>query len=256
MIRFATEDDTIQDLMRLCRAASVSACRIGTLFRLYGGYDDIARFWVGYDGNEPYCAVSLYGGCMTVQLCGSASDELREFVLFISPQTVFCEKPLFPDIPPGITGQIMRLSDRTQKKPQGKARVVSGYEEIQTGRLYELLQKCRCEDIMVPAYEEFTEGVCRFQRSGAARCSLAEAGDEILSFAMTQFLTDSAAIVGSVCTAPKSRGKGLGSSCVSALCAALGDREIFIIRSPERNESFYRRLGFENSGKIFVYRLS
>lgn len=247
MIRFVDSESLGSELMRLTASGGAAACRIGSLFLSYGKYDEIARFWVGFDGDEPYCAVSLFGGCATVLVRkGHDLSELRDFLRLLSPLSVAAEADIFPEAQRRETLSVMRLvSPAAAVRP---ARVLSGYCDIPCREIYELLQLCRCEDIIPPPYEDFVSALTGFQKRGTPFCSITEDRGTITSFAMTQAVTDSAAIIGSVCTLPDMRGQGLGGAAVLSLSAALGDREIFVICDRERNGGFYKKMGFEELG--------
>ncbi|MDE7124489.1 MAG: GNAT family N-acetyltransferase, partial [Eubacterium sp.] len=54
-------------------------------------------------------------------------------------------------------------------------------------------------------------------------------------------------------TKPEFRKMGYGSALVSAMCCDFNGT-VYLMRENGRNESFYKKLGFENIGKWRIYK--
>lgn len=255
MIRFADDQKTRSDLKLLCSADDPSACRIYGIYDSYGKYDDIARFWVGYDDGKPYCAVSLYGGCSSVFIRdGYDIQELCAFTEHLSPDSVFSRDKLSLSYSECGTLACMSRTGAKPGKSDNSTEVFAGFCDVPVGEIYALLQSCLCEDLEVPQYDIFASELLHLQHSGYPFCSLVrDSAGNAASFAMVQYISESSAVIGAVCTSPGCRLTGLGSKCVESLISVLGSRTVYIIRFPGRNEGFYSSLGFENRGNIYIY---
>ena len=240
----------------LCRKGGAAGCRAACLFAAYSRYEAAARFWVGIGENKtPECAIALCDGCAAVCVSEAAEQtELKEFLLISGAETVFCEFPLFPDSALKQSGIIMKPGkNRLHKKDYSDVCIYSGFEELCADDVFSLLRLCECEDIILPDKTGFQLQLSLLQKLGSPYCSLIKKDGRIISFAMTVSQTENAAIAGAVCTHPEYRRQGYGKKCVGALLGALQGKEIYLMRSPDRNEHFYSSLGFENCGSFYIY---
>ncbi len=250
MIELVNENNKY-DFLQLCGGANVCACRICCLYQSYGKYSGIADFWVQYGAKEnPTAVISKYSGNITVFNTAHADiEELREFVAAIGYASVESESRLFDS---GISNVIMKLEDRSLLPADKNVSVIYNTVQPDYRKIYNLLESCREADFEVPLYEDFLLEMSHRIRHETAMFCNAEKNGEMISFAMTAALSEKAALIGSVCTKKSCRRNGIGSECIASLISVLGSRDIYIIRKECRNESFYRRLGFVNSGVIYL----
>lgn len=247
MIVLADENNK-KDIMQLCGSAAVSACRISCIMKSYGSYPDLADLWVQYsDDNKPSAAVVKYSGNITVY-CTDKADirELREFSEVIGYGAVESETELFENSEQAV---IMRKTGEISHRLPESDRVLMHTADPDYKKIYSLMKSCSGDGFEVPPYENFITEFSHRLRHNTAKFCCAEKDREIISFAMTAALSSTAALIGSVCTLPPYRKRGIGRACLSHLISGLGSREIFIIRQWGKNQEFYTGLGFEDCGK-------
>lgn len=246
MIRYVSPQDkaVAVHLEKLC--TGVCGCRILCLLQSYGQYDNLADLWLQYsDGGEITAAIIRYSGDLTAAVSAGADlPELREFIAALGAVSVQSEVSLAEDDTQAV------IMGPTEIRAPVSAITVEHFPSPKA--VYALLEQCRGEDFPVPAYEDFLLDYSHRMRHGTALCCTVMRGETAVAFAMTTALSDREAVIGSVCTAPAFRRQGIGTACVAALIDALNGRKVFIVRHPERNEAFYRRLGFENVGILYM----
>ncbi len=238
MIRLIDESNA-EILSDLCSAADFTACRIYSLFRSWYGIDKDMLFWLQYDGSgKAVAALAKSGGELTVFYTDKADmDELMEFA-----GVVGCSSIVSRDAPDG-----RKNSSAVVMKYNGNAgfkSVLPEYDEIPFTDIYRLMKSCRCDDLFVPEYEVFLPELSHCLRHGTALCNYIIADGIPVSFCMTTALSETAAVIGGVCTSPEYRRRGYGSRCIQGLIAELGSRDIFVVRDKGRNQSFYQSVGF------------
>ncbi len=232
-----------EKLKELCSCGGVCACRSICLADSYAAYPGLLEAWFQYDGNGDVCSSAVkYGGDMTVVLSEKSDiPELRDFILAAGAYSVISEVGIFPD----SSHAIIMKRKRSRTAADGRCR---HYPDVSLKDAYDLLKSCRSETFTIPQYEDFLLDASHRLRHGTAHCCALYEEEQPVSFAMTAALSETQAVIGSVCTAGEYRRRGCGSACINALCTLLGDRELFIVRAEGENKDFYRSLGFEQSG--------
>ncbi len=90
-------------------------------------------------------------------------------------------------------------------------------------------------------------------RHGTAKAYALKLDGEIISSGVLSSICDGLAILTAVRTGDSFRKMGYGSALVSAICADVS-KGVYIMRDENLNESFYKKLGFENIGKWRMFR--
>ena len=253
MIRYVDEEYK-DELARLVSGDDIFACRIACLLDSYGtGYPFLCFYVQTDDDGRAVSAVSEYYSDMTVMLTEhSDTAELSEFLPMRGFSSVLAERPLLTQLP-CEEGVIMRLADRERLfslSPCGAADIET---QPDLRELWRLLKSCEDESFRVPAYEEFLPDISHKLRHGTALCAAAVLDGRPVGAAMTVAQSSRCAVIGAVCVKKEYRRRGLGSLCIRELCSRLGGREIYIMRDRNKNEDFYRSLGFENAGGFYPY---
>lgn len=251
MIKYVDEP-LINDLKYMCVSPNIYACRIECLFDSYGLNFDNIQFWIQYNNGAPCSAISKSGADATVLLTEKSDiSEIASFLNIIGFGSVLSEKIIFDDIPynKGITMSLCEI--QTNTAPLTENYKIIYYPDL--NEVYRILCRCREIGFDVPQYEDFILDVSHRLRHGTAKCAAVSNGEKYISFAMTVAQSESCATIGAVATEKEYRRMGIGSMCVRALCRSLGERKIFIMRDKSKNEKFYGKLGFENTGKFYVH---
>ena len=246
------EDPRSRDLLMLCTAGPCG-CRIASYFACYHPFPELAQFWVCYQEDIPRCALCSAGGVLTVtdtRPGGALEEELSAFFDFHGTPV------LREDVSSGVvwhqTGEtlwpfpIMRLEDRSVSA--ARCALPDGFQAQEPVRLkdaWELVQRCFGEE--APSQEDFIGDLSHRQRRGRGAMVLLQTKNGApVSFAAAAAMTEEAALIGSVCTHPDFRRKGVGGCCVAQLLQTLAGHTVYLLRKPGEQEAFYRRLGFEN----------
>ena len=77
--------------------------------------------------------------------------------------------------------------------------------------------------------------------------------DEIVSSGIFSSIYNNDAILTSVSTVPEFRRMGYGSALVSAMICDIKGK-VYLMRDKNKNEKFYKKLGFENMGYWRMYK--
>ena len=90
-------------------------------------------------------------------------------------------------------------------------------------------------------------------RHGFAKAFTLDIGGEIVSSAIFSSIYNERAILTAVRTKPEFRGMGYGSALISSICCDFGGT-VYLMRENVKNESFYKKLGFKNTGIWRIYK--
>lgn len=90
-------------------------------------------------------------------------------------------------------------------------------------------------------------------RHGTAKAYTLNVNDTIISSGILSSIIDDYSILTGVRTDDEFRGMGYGTCLVTNICADVNGT-VYIMRDKDLNESFYKKLGFENIGKWRIYR--
>ncbi len=93
----------------------------------------------------------------------------------------------------------------------------------------------------------------RIRHNAAKAAAIVDESGEIVSSAVFASVYNGNAILTAVRTDPQMRRKGCGGSLVSSMCGSVGGT-VYLMREADKNESFYKRLGFENIGYWRMYK--
>lgn len=246
MIRRAEPAD-----MSCLRPESEASIRIRCLWEAYGSDKPFVQFWRTESGG----VIS----CMDGQAIAAVSENenFEELAAFFSLQTDWsgirtdeaCAVRLAEKWSvPVSTGVVMTPGCvfRQEKQPL--------LEQVSPRVLYPLL--AAVFGGAMPPFEAWYIDVSHRMRHGFCRTmAIAEEG-ETAACAMTVAECAGAALIGSVATQEKSRGKGYASRCVTALAAALQDEGKRVLLSPKNEPAkrLYERLGFIVCGKWGVVK--
>ncbi len=235
-------------LRRFVETDDPFACRIACLLESYGTDYDFCSFYIQYNHRErPVSALSVYYSDITVFLTvESDTEELSDFLCAKGFSSLLSGRTILKDRPAG-TGIIMKLKHSPPAGTRGDIRI-SEPERLRD--VWELLRECEADDFAVPSYEDYILDMSHKLRHGTALCITAEQDGKLTGTASALFLSKSCALIGAVAVRPESRGRGIGSLCVTELIKRLGGRSVYLMRAPEKHKDFYVRLGFEDRGKF------
>ncbi len=246
------DGNSLKSVEKLCSAGGVCACRIMCLINSYSVYDGLLQLWLQYDGSmAPTSVILKYAADMTV-LASNGTDisELKEFILAVGAASISSEIEIFEGSREDV---IMRLGEKKQIDKNDSENTFVFDNEVFLSEAYMLLKSCETEKFICPSEADFMLDTSHKIRHDQAHCCELMIKEKPAAFVMTAALTDECAVIGAVCTDPRYRNKGFGSTCIRRLIELLGSRDIYIVRAVLEHEAFYRSLGFENTGKYYTY---
>lgn len=243
---------------RFCER-DVFGTRIFSLFSVYGQNETVFKnssFFVQENDTQITAALSLTDGFGTLSCTRDADfEEIREFLLFKGFSSLQCsnisaEKLGFPVTSDGFVVRFENAfeADTSSDKSKNSSPVIlnSPYSADFKG-VYSVLCKC---DFDMPDYETWlADFSLRMRRGKSEMCTVAVDGKTVAS-ASALFITDSAVLLGAVCTLPEFRGSGYAGENVTFLAKKhLSEGRRVELLCKEKLVPFYERLGLHPVGR-------
>lgn len=223
----------------------IYSIRILSLLNAYGAKYEFAQFYrqVNENGNTT-AIISSLDKDITVSFnieCAD-SEELVQFIFVIGYASVLCDERLHVDTS-FESGVVM--------KTNRKIEIPCDYNEIdEYPYLFDLYN---FSDYDGNSFDAWYVDISHRIRHGAAKAVTLNIDDEIVSSAILSSIYKGDAVIAAVKTNPKYRKKGYGSALVSAMCFDVSG-DVYLMREKDKNESFYKKLGFENIGNWRMYK--
>lgn len=223
----------------------IYSVRILSLLNAYGCKYPFARFYRQIDDNDCVTAIfSVLDKDITLSFNSNLADkeEIIQFISVIGYDTLLCSDELHIDTS-FESGVVM--------KSNKKIEVQCDYTEIdQYPYLFDLYNFV---DYDGNSFDSWYVDISHRIRHNTAKAVTLNIDDEIISSAIFSSIYENDAIITAVKTNPKFRKMGYGSALVSSMCCDItGD--VYLMREKDKNESFYKKLGFENIGNWRIYK--
>ena len=218
--------------------------RILSLLNAYGCKYPFARFYRQVNDDGTVTAIlSVLDKDITISFAENADrDELSRFVSVIGFDSVLCDETL--EIDSCYECGIVMKTDKSIEIP-------CNFTEIdEYPHLFDLYNFIDYGEIN---FDSWYVDISHRIRHGAAKAFTLNMDEEIISSAIFSSIYKKNAILTGVQTKPEFRKMGYGSALVSAMCCDFNGT-VYLMRENGRNESFYKKLGFENIGKWRIYK--
>ncbi len=223
----------------------IYSVRILSLLNAYGCKYPFARFYRQLDDNDCVTAIfSVLDKDFTLSFNPNLADkeEIIEFISVIGFDTLLCSEELHIDIPFDY-GAVMKSSKKIE--------IQCDYTEIdEYPYLFDLYNFI---DYDGNNFDSWYVDISHRIRHNSAKAVTLNYNDEIVSSAIFSSIYNNDAIITAVKTNPKFRKLGYGSALVSAMCCDISG-DVYLMREKDKNESFYKKLGFENIGNWRIYK--
>lgn len=217
--------------------------RILSLLKAYGTAYDFASFYKQTDDNGRITAIlSRLDNDLTLSYENANTDEIIEFVTVIGFSSLLTDE-FFPFDCRYDEGVVMSAVRKNEFHMP--------YAEID--EYPKLMDLYNFEDYGTADFESWYVDVSHRIRHGCGKAYALTVNGEIASSGIFSSIYRDNAILTSVQTAPEFRGLGYGTALVSAMICDV-KKTVFLMREENKNESFYKKLGFENNGKWRMYR--
>lgn len=221
----------------------IYSIRILSLLKAYGTSYDFASFYKQTDDQGNITAIiSRLDSDLTISYLNADHTELIEFIEVIGYSSCLCN---------GLEGYQRQYDEGIIMKTIKKAEMSIPYVEIdEYPRLMDLFDFDNYESAQ---FESWYVDVSHRIRHNCAKAYALKVNDEIISSAIFSSIYNDNAILTSVQTQPEFRKMGYGSMLVSEM---IGDIRgtVYLMREKDKNESFYKKLGFENTGIWRMYK--
>lgn len=212
--------------------------RIMSLLNAYGTDYDFASFYkqINEQGNTS-AIISKLDGDFTLSTNNCADfDELKEFFSTLGYNSVLSDDKFF-------------LSDSFENgavmAAVKKSELHKSYAEID--EYPKLMDIFNTDDYDKADFESWYVDLNHRIRHGCSKAYTLNVSDEIVSSGIFSSIYKDNAVLTSVRTAPQFRRMGYGSTLVSEMICDIKNT-VFIMREANKNEDFYKKLGFKNIG--------
>ena len=172
------------------------------------------------------------GGDDSRQITG---EEALAFLRAVGPEQVFCavRNAEALGLRPQAAGDVLR-----RQVPAGEALQPPG--EVNIRELYGLLE----ETGMVEEFEPFYLDLSHKLRHGGAVALTRRQEGELAGCAVVSAISRKAAVLSAVAVGEHFRRQGMGSALVRQAEACLPGKNVYVFREKEKNQEFYRKLGY------------
>lgn len=219
--------------------------RILSLASAYGCKYPFARFYRQINADDEISAViSILDNDITLAFVEKLADknELVQFVQMLGFSSLLCDSSFAVDCK-YTSGAVMK-SDK-------KVEISCAYTAIdEYPHLFDLYNFVDYDE---NSFEAWYVDISHRIRHNAARALSLNIKDEIISSAIFSSIYNDDAVLTAVRTRPEFRGNGYASALVSAMCCDVKGT-VYLMREQDKNEGFYKRLGFENCGIWRMYK--
>jgi len=236
------KSDFIGELSPFCK--TVFGCRIQSTAAAYGLDEPFAQFWTQGE-KAAFCKLD---DVMTLDAFDDANfEEIKEFIHMSGANRLLCGSTAAEQIglPIASRGEIMTYLNSVKSGSQELFEQNPSLREI-----YALLCECETDTFLPPEFEPFYMDLSHRIRHEAAAAVGIRKGETLVSCAICVAQTADQAIVSAVATQPEQRRKGHGRAALSALLSQLKQKNIYILRAQNENETFYRDFGFTSIGQF------
>lgn len=222
----------------------IFSIRIKSLLCAYGTQYDFASFYSQKDESGHITAIisSLDGDYTVSHIKNFDNTELAAFIKSVGCTSVLSDE--FFELDSAYTqGVVMTAKTKTEMH--------LSYAEFDN--YPKLMDIFNLEDYDKKDFEYWYVDASHRIRHNCARAAALKINGEIVSSAMFSSIYEDNAILTAVNTLPEYRRLGYGSVLVSEMiCDIKGD--VYLMREEGKNESFYKRLGFVNTGIWRMYK--
>ncbi|MBW7572694.1 GNAT family N-acetyltransferase [Caproiciproducens faecalis] len=224
--------------------ATAFGCQILSAAEAYGLNEPFAQFWVQEGTGTLLCKLD---DALILDAGSPDFDELTDFIRMTGANRLLCSSAAAKQtgFPVTSTGQIMVYENAEPVQARFLFEKNPGLRDI-----YALLSACATESFTPPEFEPFYMDMSHRIRHDTAAAVGIRQGDTLVSCAVCSARTNETAVLSAVCVDPGQRCKGLGHETLSALISQLPGRRIFILRTQDENEDFYRSYGFTACGEF------
>lgn len=226
----------------------IYSLRIISLLKAYGTSYDFASFYCCFDSQENIVAIiSQLDSDFTVshtEINKDIEEEISVFIQTCGYSSVLTDNDISlfgeKNYEYGI------VMESTKKSEFNLANVV-------IDEYPKLMDIFNLENYDKWSFESWYVDLSHRIRHGTAKAYALRVNNDIVSSALFSSIYEDNAILSSVLTEPEYRGNGYATSLVSHMSCDIKGK-IYLMREQDKNERFYQKLGFKNSGIWRMYK--
>lgn len=222
----------------------IFSVKIFALLEAYGTKYPFIRFYAQKNNGIVTAVICILDNDITLSLINEIADidELREFVSVMGFSTLLCDDSF--EIDNSFDSGVIMSSDRKIELPC-RYTVVDEYPY-----LFDLFNFVDYADV---DFESWYVDISHRIRHGCAKAVTLNINGQIISSAIFSAVYKNDALLTAVQTKPEFRKSGYASALVSAMCCDVTGT-VYLMREDNKNEGFYKRLFFENTGRWRIYK--
>lgn len=224
-------------------SSDIYTIRILSLLKSYGTKYNFATFYRQVIDGRITAIISRLDNDFTLSVAdGFDNEEIVRFLCVTGYSSLLCsDKPLLSSR--YEEGVVMRCDKKHEKSMQG----------VHIDEYPKLMDLYNFVDYEGQDFKAWYVDISHRVRHKTAKAYTLNVNDEIISSGILSSIFDSSAILTAVRTSDEFRRMGYGSLLVSHIVSDVKGT-VYIMRDKELNESFYTRLGFENTGIWRIYK--
>lgn len=222
----------------------IFSVKIFALLEAYGTKYPFIRFYAQKNDGIVTAVICMLDNDITLSFIKAASniDELCEFVSLMGFSTLLCDDSF--EINGSYDSGIIMSSDKKIELPC-RYTVVDEYPY-----LFDLFNFVDYADV---DFKSWYVDISHRIRHGCAKAVTLNSDGQIISSAIFSAVYKNDAVLTAVQTKSEFRKFGYASALVSAMCCDVTGT-VYLMREDDKNESFYKRLFFENTGRWRIYK--
>ena len=241
MIEKITDFNELSDF----QVVNLYTVRIKSLAKTYGFDYSFVSFYRQSVNGVCTAVFSILDSDITLAVDTETADieELFEFFVFRGFSSLLCADDFVLNCDYEC-GTIMKSSQKVLTEAEYNIRELKDFNELSD--LYNFIGYSGSFDLW------YADVRRRISKSTVTVYAIYEQ-NKIVSSALLSSVFDKNAVLTGVRTEPSFRNKGYAGALVSKLCGAVNGA-VFLMRENDKNENFYRRLGFKNIDKWRIYK--
>lgn len=224
-------------------SSTVFGCRIQSTAAAYGMNEPFAQFWT-QDDKAAFCKLDEV---LIMDANGADFDEIKDFITMTGASRMLCDLSAARnfDLPIDVRGEIMVYHQNKPMQAPGIFEINPSLREI-----HALLSECTSHTFVPPEFEPFYMDMSHRIRHNTAASVGVRQGETLVSCAICSAYTSDKAVLSAVAVSPDFRRKGFGYAALRGLISQLPQENIYIFRTHQENEEFYRKFGFTPCGEF------
>lgn len=224
-------------------SSDIYTIRILSLLKSYGTKYNFAAFYRQVIDGRITAIMSRLDNDFTLSVAdGFDNEEIVRFLCVTGYSSLLCsDKPLLSSR--YEEGVVMRCDKKLEKSMLG----------VHIDEYPKLMDLYNFVDYEGQDFKAWYVDISHRVRHKTAKAYTLNVNDEIISSGILSSIFDTSAILTAVRTSDEFRRMGYGSLLVSHIVSDVKGT-VYIMRDKELNESFYTRLGFENTGIWRIYK--